>query len=69
MFLVGIHNFKNPLPVEKMDINSGIGVDMISGDEGQQYMITISPYTFNDKNKIHSMMAINAGGVKNTRCV
>lgn len=42
--------------VEKMDINSGIGVDMINSGKESQYMISISPYTFNDKNKNHSMI-------------
>jgi len=49
-------------PAEKLDIPSGLSIDLIEDNYGQkQVMISISTYTFNDKNRIFSMNVSGAG--------
>ena len=49
-------------PVEKMDILSGIGIDLDKDNAGQkEYLLSMSTYTFSEKEKINSMILSGTG--------
>lgn len=50
------------IPVEKIDIPSGIGIDLIKDNNGQvKNLLSMSSYTFNEKEKIDSIIVSGSG--------
>ena len=49
------------LPIEKLDIVSGISVDLITGSPVNEYNVVSSAYSFNKKNEISSIIIEGTG--------